>query len=362
MNSLRRWEPPVPCEGVHSINYANPIVGKIVSSLYIQLLKVAPQVWDYLYDNPFVEKATRDVRELLRLFNTRRIAEVLREHHPRCLVCTQAVPVGLLAALKEREKIRIPLVGILTDFGVHKYWISPHVDLYLVPSEEVRRRMRAYGISDERIRVTGIPVDARFAGPGDPSAERAALGLAAHRPAILIMGGNYGLGPLEDAVHVLRRLSPAPQLVVVCGNNRPLLREMNRRFGGDRFVRVLGHTRSVHRLMAAADLLISKPGGLTMSEALARGLPVVMIEPIPGQEERNARYLLRHGAAVRADSLEDLEEAVHLLLSQKTRLDRLRENARALARPQAAREAAREIVSLIERREGAGIFAEGARG
>jgi processive 1,2-diacylglycerol beta-glucosyltransferase len=155
------------------------------------------------------------------------------------------------------------------------------VDLYLVPSTEVRRKMVRLGVTEDRIRVTGIPVDLRFAARGDRRAERSALGLAPHRPTVLVMGGNYGLGPLEDAVHALRRLPLGLQLVVVCGNNRALLRKMNRHFGEDRHVRVLGLTRSVHRLMDAADLLISKPGGLTTSEALAKGLPMVMIEPIP---------------------------------------------------------------------------------
>jgi processive 1,2-diacylglycerol beta-glucosyltransferase len=355
MGELRRRQPSVQCEGINSISYSNPVFGKIISKLYIQLLKMAPQVWDYLYDNPYVEKATRDLREVLSLFNTRRIAKVLLKHRPHCLVCTQAVPVGLLSAMKERGLIKAPLVGIITDFGVHKYWISSQVDLYLVPSSEVRRRMVRLGVPEERIRVTGIPVDSHFAGRGDRRAERVALGLAPYRPTILIMGGNYGLGPLDEAVHALRRLPLGIQLLVVCGNNRALLRKMNRRFGSDRHVRVVGITRSVHRLMDAADLLVSKPGGLTTSEALAKGLPMVMIEPIPGQEERNAQYLLRHGAAESAETLDDLVSVVGHLLKDRTRLERLKENGGILARPWAARDAAEAIASLIERREARGV-------
>lgn len=351
MGELRRRQPSVQCEGINSISYSNPVFGKIISKLYIQLLKVAPQVWDYLYDNPLVEKATRDLREFLSLFNTRRIAAVLQKHRPHCLVCTQAVPVGLLSAMKERGLIKAPLVGIITDFGVHKYWISPQVDLYLVPSTDVRRKMVRLGVTEDRIRVTGIPVDLRFATRGDRRAERMALGLAPHKPTVLVMGGNYGLGPLEDTVNALRQLPLGLQLVVVCGNNRALLRKMNRHFGEDRHVRVLGLTRTVHRLMDAADLLISKPGGLTTSEALAKGLPMMMIEPIPGQEERNAQYLLRHGAAARADSLDELVRVVEHLLTDRSRLDRLRENGVILARPWAARDAAEAIASLIEERE-----------
>lgn len=354
MEELRRRDPPVLCEGINSISYSTPVFGKIVAKLYIQLLKVAPQVWDYLYDNPFVEKATRDIRGLLSLFNTGRIVDVLNKHRPHGLVCTQAVPVGLLAALKERGAIRSPLVGIITDFGVHKYWISPHVDLYLVPTPEVRRRMIRLGVREDRVRVTGIPIDVHFAQRGDRRAERAALGLSPHRPVVLMMGGNYGLGPLEDAARALRRLPVGVQLILVCGNNRSLHRRIQTHFSGDRHVLVLGQTRSVHRLMDAADVLISKPGGLTTSEALAKGLPMVIIQPIPGQEERNAQFLLRHGAAVRVETLDELVHTVDDVLTHRAKLDRLRENGLRLARPWAARDAADAIVRLIDERASRG--------
>ncbi|MBK6880678.1 MAG: glycosyltransferase [Elusimicrobia bacterium] len=359
MNVLRHRHPPVPCEGVNSVSYANPVFGKFVSRLYLQVLKHAPQVWDVLYDNPIVEKATRDIRDLMHIFNTGRIADLLRQHRPRCIVCTQAIPVGLLSALKARGKIRTPLVGILTDFGVHKYWISPEVDLYLTPSEEIRRRVIRLGVPESRVRVTGIPVDPHFGARGDKGEERRALGLSPTRPTVLVMGGNYGLGPVEDAVHALRHLPLGLQFIVVGGTNRRLVRSLNARFGDDRHVRVLGHTRTIHRLMDASDVLISKPGGLTTSEALAKGLPMIIIEPIPGQEERNAQFLLRHGAAVRADTLDELVRSVGGLFNHRGRLEQLRENGRALARPWAARDAAEAIVSLMEERRPARSRAEG---
>lgn len=350
MGVLRHGHPPIACEGVNSVSYANPVIGKIVSGVYLQVLKLAPQLWDFLYDNPHIEKATRDIRGLLNVFNTGRIVEVLREYRPRCLVCTQAVPAGLLAAMKERGKIKLPLVGVITDYGVHNYWISPMVDLYLVPSEDVRRRIVRLGVREDRVRVTGIPIDPHFGAVGDKKAERQALGLSPTRPTALAMGGNYGLGPLEDVVSALRRLPASPQVIAVCGSNRRLLRKMHRRFAEDRHVRVLGHVRTVHRLMDAADLLISKSGGLTTAESLAKGLPMLIVQPIPGQEERNAEFLMRHGAAERAETLEELAQRAQALFGQRARLDRLRENGRALARPHAATDAANAVRELLERR------------
>jgi len=349
MSVLRRRFPSVACEAVNSVSYVNPLFGKIVSRLYLQILKAVPSVWDYLYDNPWIEKNTRDVREVLSLFNTKRIVKVLRTHKPRCLVCTQAVPVGLLAALKEKEKLRIPLIGILTDFGVHKYWLSPHVDLYLVPTVEVRRSMVRMGVDESRVRVTGIPVDPHFSSPGDSRMERLSLGLSPTRPTVLVMGGSYGMGPLAEAMVSLRRMPLSPQLIVVCGNNRRLYKDMTQRFFEDRSVRVFGPTRTIHRLMTAADVLVSKPGGLTMSEALVRGLPVVIVEPIPGQEERNAHFLLRQGTCVRAHRLTDLTREVEMLLTHPDLLKQLKEKAQAIARPLAAQDAADAIVDFIEK-------------
>jgi processive 1,2-diacylglycerol beta-glucosyltransferase len=352
MAALKVLRPDIECEGIHSISYAAPLLGKIVSRLYLQVLKRAPQVWDFIYDNPRVERATRDLRDLLHIFKTAKILRLLREHGPHALVCTQAVPVGLLAALKEHGKLRLPLIGVVTDFGVHAYWLSRHVDLYLVPTEDVRRRMIRSGIAAARVRVTGIPIDPVFAHRGDARAERESLGLSPHRPTVLMMGGHYGLGPLEDAVRALRRLPGDVQVMAVCGSNRSLYKALSADFASDRRVKIFGHTRSIARLMDAADLLVSKPGGLTTAESLAKGLPMMMISPIPGQEERNARFLLRHGAAERVAGAEDLARRVEFLLERPDAMRRRRERTMSLGRPRAAFDAAEAVLELLERRVG----------
>jgi processive 1,2-diacylglycerol beta-glucosyltransferase len=347
MTAMRRLNPRVETQGINSVSYATPFLGKVVSRVYLQILKHAPQVWDFLYDNPQVEEATRDLRRLLHMVNTRKIFKLIREYRPRCLVCTQAIPVGILSALKQRGKLNLPLVGVVTDFGVHGYWLSRHVDLYLVPTEEIRRALIRRGIRESRVRVTGIPTDPVFAVKGQPTVERERLGLRPDRPTVLVMGGSYGLGALEQVLAALRSLPASPQVVAVCGSNRRLWRRLHDRFASDRAVRLFGPTRGVSRLMEAADVLISKPGGLTSAEALVKGLPFVMINPIPGQEERNARYLLRHGAAARADTMEELTDTVGTLLTDERRREKLSENALALARPRAAYDAAEAVLRLI---------------
>lgn len=160
-------------------------------------------------------------------------------------------------------------------------------------------------------------------------------------------GGSHGLGPLTDIVFSLCRLPIRLQTLVVCGNNRKLFKRMQAEFSDNRSVKIFGHTRNVPRLMDAADLLISKPGGLTTSEAMAKGLPMITINPIPGQEERNARYLHRHGAAEGAETLEDLVQRVQDLFTHRDRLENLRGRVLALARPHAAYAAAESVLNIL---------------
>ncbi len=348
MGAMRQMTPRVAGHGIDAFTYAYPVLGRLVARLYLEVLKYTPQLWNFLYDNPAVEQATRELRKLFGLFNVGKMYRLLKRFRPRCLVCTQAIPAVILSTLKGRGKIKIPVVGILTDFDVHRYWLSRHMDLYLVPSEEIKRKMVRHGIKESRIQVTGIPVDPHFALRGDKGIERLRLGLDPKKAAVLVMGGSRGLGPLADVVSSLRGLTVEVQVIAVCGQNRAAFKALQRRFGNDPAVRIFGLARNMARLMDAADLVVSKPGGLTCAESLAKGLPLVMIQPIPGQEERNARYLLKHGAAERVENLEELGRTVQRLLSDGTALEKLRERAAALARPHAAKEAAEAILKILK--------------
>jgi processive 1,2-diacylglycerol beta-glucosyltransferase len=348
MGAVTRLTPRVKPIGIDSFTHAYPVLGRLLARTYLEMLKYTPQIWEYLYDNPRVAVATREIREALNIMNAGKLLRLYTKHRPRAFVCTQALPMTVLAALKRRGKIRAPIVGVVTDYDVHSYWLSRHVDLYLVATEEIKRKLVREGIREGRVLVTGIPVDPHFALAGDKSAERARLGLHAHRPTVLVMGGSRGLGPLGDIVARLRALPLSPQVIAVCGDNRPVFNELTRRFGHDRSVRVFGFTRSMPRLMDAADLLVSKPGGLTCAESMAKGLPLVMVRPIPGQEERNAAYMLRHNAAERVEDMKELAAVVERLLTHPERLHRLRDRALELSKPRAAFDAAEAVLKLVK--------------
>ncbi len=348
MDALSQLSPRADTHGINCSSYAYPVIGKFVSKIYIKILKHTPQIWDFLYDNPKIEKATRRIRNLLTSFSTKKIYELIKQYRPRCLVCTQAAPMNVLAAIKKkRGRIKIPIVGVVTDFGVHSYWRSSCVDIYLVPNDDVKQKMIQWGIKRSRVLVTGIPTDPRFSVQRDKQAERLRLDLEPDRPTLLVMGGSHGLGPMVKVVSAIRQLPFEIQVIVVCGNNRKLYKEMDAQFSHDPGLKIFAHTKHIPRLMDASDVLVSKPGGLTCSEAMTKGIPMIMLHPIPGQEERNALYLSQHGAAERVETLDELVEMVDDLFSDQNRLEKLREKSQMLAKPFAAFAAAEAILKII---------------
>jgi len=330
--------------GVDSFTYVYPNVGRLVSRTYLEILHRTPALWDFIYDNPDVEMATREARALLNLVSARKLKKLVSKYNPSAIVCTQAAPCSVFAAEKRRGRLSVPLIAVITDFAVHSYWVYNEVDLYCVPSEEVRRTLVKQGISSSRIAVTGIPISPVFLQHVPKERVRASLKLDPHRSTVLVMGGSQGMGPLQELISDLVPLEA--QILVLTGLNRDLFRSLSKRYAREKRVRILGYTKTVHRLMDAADVLITKPGGLTSSEALAKGLPMVISNPIPGQEERNAAYLIRQGVAERADDPAEAAEVTSTLLRGSNKWKRMAERTTAIAMPYAAIEVARHIFRL----------------
>jgi processive 1,2-diacylglycerol beta-glucosyltransferase len=241
-----------------------------------------------------------------------------------------------------------PVLGIVTDFAVHAFWIHQNIEAYAVATEAMRDIMIARGIAADRIAVSGIPVNPNFARGDEPvHALRERLGLPRDRKIVLMMGGGLGIGPLGRMLRALESIEEPLAAVVVAGRNPSAERRVLEAAEGVRYpVRVLRFVNNVYDYMHAADALITKPGGLSTAEALAAEVPMVLCKPLPGQEERNARVLADWGAAIRTRSLEELAEAVDTVLTDSARREQMIAAARRFGRPQAARDAAAMIVSL----------------
>jgi processive 1,2-diacylglycerol beta-glucosyltransferase len=268
----------------------------------------------------------------------------LKEFRPDAVLCTHYLPLETLSWLRQRKDGLRPLVvSIVTDFEAHALWMEPCVDLYCVATEETKARLVARGAAAEKVVATGIPISAKFAAKTDVKAVRKALGLRDDLPVLLALGGGFGMGPLAKILAELDRVEQIFQTVVVTGRNEELRRELASQ---DRKhpTRVLGYASNMHELMAVADLIISKPGGLTSSEVLAMGKPLFIVSPIPGQEAANSDFLLERGAAAKANRVEDLPFRLGQLLGTK-KLTQMARAAKALGRPHAAAQICEQVLA-----------------
>jgi processive 1,2-diacylglycerol beta-glucosyltransferase len=294
---------------------------------------------------PALERAIKTFDKL----SYRKLKQHVDEFTPDAVVCTHFLPTNVVQA---RFKTKPPPVYVVvTDFDVHSSWIHPGAAAYFVGSDEIRHMVAGYGIPAERVHVTGIPIMPQFSRRRGRDVVRRELGLVPRAPVILMISGGVGMTNLEEAVERVLSVPEDMHLLVVCGKNEKMKKrlEVITKNAGDR-IRLYGFVTNVHDMMEAADLVITKAGGLTVSEALSRGTPMIIYMPIPGQEERNSDYLLEQGAAVKAKGLETIDYKVKELLTAPERLSRMRQAAEAIARPNAARDVVRLAIELTSTR------------
>jgi processive 1,2-diacylglycerol beta-glucosyltransferase len=320
---------------------------KLYAEQYIKLVEKLPQLWSWLYsksDRPSRDSIPGKLKRAIEDLNTRKLDAEIARLKPDAILCTHFLPAELLSRRRAAGKTLPPLWVQVTDFDVHALWVHPHVDRYCVANEEVAFRLADRGVPRERISVTGIPVMPQFAEPLDRASCARELGIAPDRFTVLMMAGGAGVGSLDELARRLLCLPRDLPLVALAGRNAALLerlKELAREHPGRLFP--LGFTTTVERVMTAADLVVTKPGGLSVSECLAKCKPMLLVSPIPGQEERNADYLLESGAALKAIDATTLEFKLARLLAEPRRLAAMSEAARRIATP----EAARAVLQLI---------------
>jgi processive 1,2-diacylglycerol beta-glucosyltransferase len=252
------------------------------------------------------------------------------------------MPAGVISWLIANGKLDARLGVVITDFHFHAFWITRAFNWYFVAQEDDKIHMEALGLPGDRIMVTGIPVEPEFAVPVDVDAVLRRHGLTPGRTTFLVVGGALGLSPATAVVRQLLQLDRDFQAIVVCGRNEEMKNEIEQlvKSRPDDF-RILGYTKEIPDLMAAATMILSKPGGMTTAEALARGVPMMILDPIGGQEARNSDVLLEAGAALKCTEVTLVAYKLRRLLDDPARLQRMRECARNLGRPNAAAEIAR---------------------
>jgi processive 1,2-diacylglycerol beta-glucosyltransferase len=351
--ALRELDPSVRTHVVDSYKYAALVMSRVVSDGYIQMVKTIPQMYGYIYSR--AERATEvgPFRTWAHQFTASNLRELIVRDRPDVVVCTHAFPSGAMAEYKKLYADAPPVLGIVTDFAVHGFWVHPNLDGYCVATEASCERLVGGGVPAERVRVSGIPVDPRFSRTDEVQAAlRERLGLPPDRHVALMMGGGLGIGPLERILRELDDLDAQIAAVVVAGRSERAERRVLAAAESVRYpVRVLRFVDNVYDYMHAADAFVTKPGGLSTAEALAAEVPMALYRPLPGQEERNARVLTEWGAAIRARKIGDLPSILMTILTDSARRERMVTAARRYGRPSAARDAARRVLELAMSRK-----------
>jgi processive 1,2-diacylglycerol beta-glucosyltransferase len=338
--ALRRTGAPITVGNRDVLALMPPGFRKVYSDGYFEMIARAPRLVGWLYeatDRPFHKDP---LRQKIEQAGARRLLKEIREYDPDIAVCTHFLPATLLDRERRKGRCRARIVTVVTDFEVHGFWLAVKSDHYFVATGEARAHLEALGIAPPAITVSGIPTHPVFAEHKDRLAMRAKHGLRPDLPAVLISAGGFGVGNAKRIVESLLNSGIRAQIAAVCGKSAALrssIEKLAEGRGQDALpaVKAVGFTTEMDELMTAADVMIGKPGGLTTAESLIKGLAWVVVNPIPGQEERNAIHLLEEGVGVWCDNLHTLTYKVRSLLEEPGRLEKMRGNALRLARPDA---------------------------
>ncbi|MBI5806575.1 glycosyltransferase [candidate division TA06 bacterium] len=338
------------CQVTHIdlLKYSTLLYKTVYHDIYLYMAQKQPLLFGYIFttsDNLKRQNRPDFLLRLLDTLNTRKFTSFIREQEWDLIISTHFLASQLVCDLKRKEKIETPLLTVTTDYGLHSYWILPECEHYAVADENSKQHLMASGVPPERIRTLGIPVGLEFSKKKSPAAIREKLVLAPRLPVVLMLSGGFGVGPIEKIVASLASVRSNFQLVVVAGKNRKLLGRLRQMREQMPFKMIpVGFTEQMDEYMRASDILISKPGGLTTAEAMACGLPMIIVNPIPGQEDMNSDMLLEHGAGIKAMHQLDIPHRLDEVLASPQKLAQMRKNALALGRPRAAQ----EVVKLVE--------------
>ena len=345
--AIREIDPDCSILSINAFKFTSPVLEKITHKAYMGVIKKRPEIWNYLYDNPSVASKTERIRRIFNDAGSRKLERLIADFKPDAVACTQALPCSIMAYYKKRRSARIPLVGILTDYAPHSYWINEGVDKYVVPSEKIKDSLVRKGVPPEKIEPSGTPIDPAFATSTDTKHILRETGFSGDKPIILIMGGTHGIGPDEKLVKALDTCREDIQMIIVTGVNKRLFRRIKKIEGSlKKKVVTMGFVDNVHELMQISELIVTKPGGMTTAESLAKSLPMVIINPLPGQEDLNTKTLTDKGMALKAADENDAAAIIDDLLRNPEKMEKMRDAMRKNAKPQSASEAARLLAEL----------------
>lgn len=320
----------------------------LVKDIYLKMLDHTPSVYEFFYK--FTSDSTKGstIQSVFAHAMKKDMRELIKKYEADMVICTHPFPCAAASYLKQTGEINIPLITVMTDFCVHQFWLYKNIDIYFTANDLLKKEMVNQGLLEERIFVTGIPVGYNFRVDYNRDDLLTKFKLEKDKPVALIMGGGLGLGGVKNALCQLERLKKDIQILVITGANVALWSEMNEYAQHSKHkIFVWGYSHNIQEFMSVATFLISKPGALTISEALTRELPMILHDPIPGPEVDNAKFVSDNGAAIWVRHQDTLDAVVREVLSDATILPKLRNNAKVLKKPYASDNIADVIANML---------------
>lgn len=336
---------------IDSLDYTNSLFKSCYRIGYLVLVKYLPTLWGLAYhllDSRFFFTLNRPLRRLINAVNTKRLKQFLVDEKFDIIISTHFLGVEVISHLKKKGILSTLLIAALTDFRPHYYWQSDGVDLYAVAAESTKAELIKRGVDEGRIRVAGIPVRKGFSDGISKEQARKAIKIKPDRFTILVMGGGFGVGPIKETVLSLQKLEFDCQVVAVCGHNIKLAQKLislNASFRKPTYI--FGFCKNIDEVMAASDVMVTKVGGITAAETLSKGLPVLTINPIPGQEMNNAAFLFNNNVGFKLRKVREVNYIVDIFYKSPERLNQISQDIHKLARPHAAGDIVRLTIGTI---------------
>jgi processive 1,2-diacylglycerol beta-glucosyltransferase len=351
--ALRQVAPEAVVHNLDVLELTNGAFRRLYGKAYLDLVNNAPHVLGYFYDMmdrpcPPGKSRSDRLRLVLEKLNLKNFMRFLQSQPWDLVINTHFLPAEIIASLRTEGKLSVRQVTVTTDFETHRLWVNQPCEHYFTATEEGALYLQNWGVAAGCATATGIPIHPDFTECKDRAGCLARHRLVGDRPLILQLAGGFGVGPIEQIFHSLLQVEPPIELAVVTGRNEKARAQLEALPAPPQHrVRIFGFTDHIDELMACADLVVSKPGGLTTSETLARGVAMAIVNPTPGQESRNSDFLLENGAAIKINNLATLAYKISAVLAEPGKLDQLKANARRLGRPRAAFEVVERSLKLL---------------
>lgn len=352
---ILKFEPTSEVKILDTIKYINPILNKVLIGGYLNTLKVNPSLFGKIYrftENTDKTDGISSFKNKLTEIMAHKISSAIKKFKPDVIICTHWYPVEMVSKLKQKKKLNAPIVCIITDYAPHSFWIYPQVDSYIVSNNDMIEEMVNRGINRTSIFDFGIPVSSDFFAKYDRNDTLKELNLDTNKKVVLIMGGSLGMGSISAIYSQIANSTKNIQVIVVAGNNKKLYTKlMLISETANANTKILGFTKDINKYMQCSDILITKPGGLTISEALICEIPLVLFSPIPGQEEKNEEFLLKHNLAISIGDGTNCRKKIEELLCSSETLELMKRNCSKFSKPNCGYNTFNIINDLIKKRE-----------